>query len=72
MGHVDQKTMRYVLVEEKEIPVSVTYPVITQQTVLPAVYPVAVKAYKPLQESEVTLHEKYKIFKNKVPILTTV
>lgn len=35
LGHVDQKTLRYVSVEEKEIPVTVTYPVITQQTVLP-------------------------------------
>lgn len=35
-------------------------------------YPVAVKTYKPLQDSEVILQEKYKIFKSKVPVLTTV
>jgi hypothetical protein len=72
VGHLDQKTLRYVLVEQKEIPLTVTYPVVTQQTVLPGVYPVLVKEYKPLKDSVTTLQEKYKIFMNKVPVLTTV
>lgn len=72
VGHIDTKTLRYVPVEVKEIPVSVIYPIITQNTIPANLYPLIIVKNIPLQESETVLIEKYKIFKNKVPKSTTV
>jgi hypothetical protein len=72
VGHIDIKTHRYLPVEVKDIPVSVTYPIITQNTIPATLYPIIVVKNKPLLESETALVEKFKIFKNKVPKTTTV
>lgn len=71
-GFVDQKTLRYVKVEEREVPVQVTFPIITQNTIPVDIYPVTVKNNVVLKESETTLLQKFKIFKNKIPTLTTI
>lgn len=71
-GFVDQKTLRYVKVEEREVPVQVTFPIITQNTIPVDIYAVTVKNNVVLKESETTLLQKFKIFKNKIPTLTTI
>ena len=72
VGHIDQKTHRYVAVEQKEVAVDVTYPIITQNTIPVKVYPTIVKRNKELKKCETVLTQKFKIFKHKVPVSTTV
>lgn len=72
VGHIDQKTLRYTPVETKDVPVDITYPVISQNTIPSSIYPVYVKENKSLKEVETVLMDKYKIFKNKIPETTTI
>ena len=71
-GHIDHKTLRYEPLEQKEVPVEVTYPVISQNTIPSEVFSTVVKKHKPLAVSQDLLLQKFKIFKHKVPTLTTV
>ena len=71
-GHLDHKTLRYIPLEEKEIPVDVCYPIINQKTIPIALYPTIIKRNKPLQVCEKVLLAKFKIFKNRVPAQTTL
>jgi hypothetical protein len=43
VGNIDQKTLRYVLVERKEIPLEISYPVVSQITVPSSIYLVTVQ-----------------------------
>lgn len=72
VGTIDQRTKKYTIVEEKEVSVDVTYPVITQNTIPVKIYPIIVKKHKELRDCEHVLVSKFRIFKNKVPISTTV
>jgi len=42
-GNIDLKTLRYINVERKEIPIEVTYPLFIQNTIPVAIYPAVVK-----------------------------
>ena len=72
VGHVDQKTLRYELIGQKEVPLEVTIPVVSQNTIPVSVYPTIVKRNKGLKRCETVVTDKFKIFKNKLPISTTV
>lgn len=71
-GNIDLKTLRYVTVEKKEVATTISYPIITQNTIPAAIYPTIVKENKSVKDSEQILVEKFKMFKNKVPTLTIV
>lgn len=71
-GNIDIKTLRYVTIEHKEVPLSVEYPVVQQATIPTIVYASYVKEHKEVKESESILVEKYKIFKGKLPTSATV
>lgn len=43
VGNIDQKTLRYVLVERNEIPLEITYPVVSQITIPSSIYLVTVQ-----------------------------
>lgn len=72
VGHLDQKTLRYVLVEQKEIPVDVIYPIVTEKTIPAEMYPIVIKKDQNLKQVVEVLTTKFKIFTNKVPIETTI
>lgn len=71
-GNIDIKTLRYIPIEHKTIPLSISYPVVEQKTIPLLIYPTFVKDHKEVKDSESILIEKYKIFKGKVPTTTTV
>lgn len=71
-GNIDLKSLRYVPIEHKEIPVSIIYPTINQNTIPSAIYPSYIKDHKEIKDSEATLVEKYKIFKGKTPSSTVI
>jgi len=55
VGHIDTKTLRYVTIETREIPVSVTYPIVTQNTIPADLYPIIIAKNEHLQQTEVVL-----------------
>lgn len=71
-GNIDLKSLRYIPVEHKEVPVSILYPSINQHTIPSAIYPSYVKDHKEVKDSETILVEKYKIFKGKTPSSTVI
>ena len=50
----------------------VVYPITTQNTIPAEIYPVVVKRVTELKATEEVLVQKFKIFNNKVPTLTTI
>jgi hypothetical protein len=71
-GNIDIKTLRYVPIEVKEVPLNIEYPIIQQGTIPAIVYPAFIKEHKEVKDSESILIEKYKMFKGKIPTTTTV
>ena len=71
-GNIDIKTLRYIPIEHKIIPLSISYPVVEQRTIPLLIYPSFIKDHKEIKDSESTLVDKYKIFKGKVPTTTTI
>jgi hypothetical protein len=71
-GNIDIKTLRYVPIEVKEVPLNIEYPIIQQGTIPTIVYPAFIKEHKEVKDSESILIEKYKMFKGKIPTTTTV
>ena len=71
-GNIDIKTLRYIPIEHKIIPLSISYPAVEQKTIPLLIYPSFVKDHKQVKDSESTLVDKYKIFKGKVPTTTII
>lgn len=71
-GQVEQKTLKYVMMEVKEVPLQTPQPLVIQTTIPLSLYPTISKNNPPIKAAETVLSEKFKIFKNKVPNTTTV
>lgn len=71
-GNIDLKSLRYIPIEHKEVPASILYPSIVQNTIPSAIYPSYIKEHQEVKQSEAALHEKYKIFKGKTPSSTVI
>jgi hypothetical protein len=50
-GTIDLKTLRYIHIEDKEIPLSTTYPVVHQNTIPSTIYTSYVKDHKEIKDS---------------------
>ena len=66
-GSIDIKTLRYVPIEFKPVPLSEVYPVVKQVTIPTLVYPTFVRENRDVKDSESILVEKYRIFRGKIP-----
>jgi hypothetical protein len=71
-GNIDIKTLRYIPIELKPIPLSISYPVTRQNTIPMLIYPSYIKEHKEIKDSESVLIEKYKVFKGKIPTSVSV
>ena len=71
-GNIDLKSLRYIPIEHKEVPISILYPSINQNTIPAAIYPSYIREHKEVKDSEAALVEKYKIFKGKTPSSTVI
>lgn len=71
-GNFDIKTLRYVPLEHKPVPLTVTYPLIEQTTIPAIVYPTYIRDHRQVKDSESILVEKHKMFKGKLPTTATV
>lgn len=71
-GNIDLKSLRYIPVEHKEVPITIIYPEINQNTIPSSIYPSYIKEHKEVKDSETILAEKYKIFKGKTPSITVI
>lgn len=60
------------MMEVKEVPLQTTQPLVTQASIPLPLYPAISKNNQPIKAAETFLMEKFKIFKNKVPNMTTV
>lgn len=71
-GNFDIKTLRYVPLEHKPVPLATTYPLLEQATIPALLYPSYVREHRQVKDSESLLVEKYKMLKGKVPSSATV
>ena len=49
-GTIDLKTLRYIHIEDKEIPLSTTYPIVHQNTIPSTIYSSYVKNHKEIKD----------------------